>query len=386
MIQRPLDIGYLKKLLDLFPVTAILGPRQCGKTTLSQLLEADHLFDLENPADMAKLDNPKLLLEPLEGLIIIDEVQRMPDLFPLLRYLVDKYPKQKYLILGSASRRLLRQSSESLAGRIGYLELGGFRVTDLPPDRWRALWIRGGFPRSYLAETESDSLVWRRNFISTFLERDIPQLGISIPSHTLRRFWVMIAHYHGQILNYSELSRSFGISDMTARKYIEILQGTFMLRVLQPWYENISKRLVKSPKIYLRDSGLLHALLGFQDEQQILGHPKLGASWEGFALEATCRMLNKSNEEFFFWRTHSGAELDLYWQEGGRAFGIEFKYTDAPSMTRSMVSVITDLRLAHLWVVYPGSDSYRLHEKITVLPLNKFAAEYREEAGSAPEL
>ncbi len=369
MVERNQDVQAVAKLIATFPVTAILGPRQCGKTTLARSFKADHLFDLENPRDAARLDQPQLALENLTGLIVIDEIQRMPDIFPLLRFLVDRGENQKFLILGSASRDLIQQSSETLAGRIAYYQLGGFRLSDIGSKKMTALWLRGGLPRSFLAETDEESLIWRRQYISTFLERDIPQLGITIPARTLRRFWTMLSHYHGQILNYSELGRSFGVSDMTVRRYCEILEGAFMIRLLQPWAVNIGKRIVRRPKLFLLDSGLFHALMSVETMIQLQSTPKLGASWEGFALESICRVLNREDQEIYFWRTHSGSELDLLWQWGGMNWGVEFKYQDAPRLTRSMKAAMEDLTLAGLWVIYPGRTSYRLAEKILVLPL-----------------
>jgi predicted AAA+ superfamily ATPase len=369
VVNRTDERRKLGLLMETFPVVAIVGPRQCGKSTLARTFDAAHFFDLENPRDLARLDQPQLALEGLTGLIVIDEIQRAPDLFPLLRYLVDHHPEQQYLILGSASRDLLRQSSETLAGRIAYHELGGLGLQDLGPERWRDLWVRGGMPRSVLATSEAGSSLWRQQYISTFLERDIPQLGIQIPASTLRRFWTMICHYHGQILNYSELARSFGISDMTVRRYLEILEGTFMIRLLQPWHVNIGKRLVKRPKLYLRDSGLFHSLLSIDSFPQLATHNKLGASWEGFALETAIRAIGKRSEEFSFWATHSGAEVDLFWQHAGRNLAVEVKYADAPRLTPSMKSALDDLELDHLWVLYPGDRSYPLAENITVLPL-----------------
>lgn len=377
MIERKKDLAEIQKLLGIFPVTAILGARQCGKTTLAKQLETRHYFDLENPLDLARLDHPQLALEHLEGLIVIDEVQRKPELFPLLRYLVDNHPRQKYLILGSASKDLIRQSSESLAGRIAYHYLGGFTIHDIGVSHWRELWARGSFPRSFLASDEEASRLWRENYVATFLERDIPQLGISIPARTLRRFWIMLSHYHGQIANYSEIAQSFGISDMTVRTYTDILEGTFMLRLLQPWYGNIGKRVVKRPKIFLRDSGILHTLLSIQSLEQLMSHPKLGASWEGFALETACRAIGKRDQEYFFWRTHAGAELDLFWQDGGENWGIEIKYMDAPVLTKSMKNAISDLELSHLWIIYPGKEEYQLASEITVLPLEKIPENWR---------
>jgi uncharacterized protein len=369
LIPRTQDFQAVSKLLATFPVTAILGPRQCGKTTLARLFRADHSFDLENPRDLARLEQPQLALEDLRGLIVIDEIQRLPDLFPLLRYLVDRGADQRYLILGSASRDLLRQSSETLAGRVAFHQLGGFRVSDVGPENITTLWVKGGLPRSFLASTEEESLVWRRQYISTFLERDIPQLGITIPARTMRRFWTMLSHYHGQILNHSDLARSFGVSDMTVRRYCEILEGAFMIRLLQPWTANVGKRVVRRPKLYLRDSGLLHALLSLESLGQLQSSPTLGASWEGFALEVVGRMLDREDHEVYFWRTHAGAELDLFWQWGGRAWGVECKYQDAPRLTRSMKAAMEDLELAGLWVVYPGRAAYRLAENIWVVPV-----------------
>jgi len=369
LIDRKTDRATLAKLMSVFPVTAILGPRQCGKTTLARKLAADSYFDLENPQDLARLEQPQLALEDLTGIIVIDEIQRLPDLFPLLRYLVDQGTKRKFVILGSASRDLIRQSSESLAGRIGYFQLGGFHLSDIDPGNIKILWQRGGLPRSFLAASYNESLLWRNQYVTTFLERDIPQLGITIPARTLRRFWTMLSHYHGQILNYAELGRSFGVSDMTVRKYCDILEGTFMVRILQPWSVNIGKRLVKRPKLYLRDSGLFHALLSIETPEQLHASPRLGASWEGFALDCVSRTLDKEDGELYFWHTHAGAELDLFWQAEGRNWGVEFKYEDAPRLTRSMKTAVEDLELERLWVVYPGKAAYRLTEKVQVLPL-----------------
>jgi uncharacterized protein len=379
MVDRKLDRGKIAQLVKMFPVAAILGPRQCGKTTLARAMNADHYFDLENPQDAARLEQPQLALEDLKGLVVIDEIQRVPELFPLLRYMADQDKKRRFVILGSASRDLIRQSSESLAGRIAYYYLGGFRLQDVGSANMKKLWLRGGLPRAFLASSDESSLLWRNQYITTFLERDIPQLGITIPARTLRRFWLMISNYHGQILNYAELGRSFGVSDMTVRRYCDILEGTFMVRILQPWFANISKRIVKQPKLYLRDSGLFHALLSIEKQDQLYASPKLGASWEGFALECVCRVLGKDDTEVYFWHTHGGAELDLYWQHAGQNWGVEFKYEDAPRMTRSMQSAIEDLKLTRLWVVYPGNASYDLAKNIQVLPLSAIGAEWNYE-------
>ena len=371
MISRPKDLSALSALMETFPVTAILGPRQAGKTTLAREFKADHVFDLENPRDAALFAEPQLALEALSGLIVIDEIQRCPDLFPLIRYLVDHRNDQKYLILGSASRDLIRQSSESLAGRIGYHELAGFLLEDVGTDAWRTLWLRGGLPRSFTAPSDQKSQLWREQYISTFLEQDIPQLGISIPAPTLRRFWTMLCHYHGQLINYSEFSRSFGVSDMTIRKYLDILEGVFMVRLLQPWHTNLGKRLVKSPKLYIRDSGLFHSLLSIESEHTLASHNKLGASWEGFALETAARHLGKRNEKLSFWRTHTGAEVDLLWQSRGKNRAIEVKYSSAPKLSKSMISAFGDLELEHLWVLYPGDKTYPLAPNISALPLSE---------------
>ncbi|MFC1807573.1 ATP-binding protein [Candidatus Omnitrophota bacterium] len=369
LIKRKNDIQDIKKHVSLFPVTAILGPRQCGKTVLANQLNFKHYFDLENPRDAAQLDNSQISLEDLKGLIVIDEIQRAPDIFKIIRYLVDTNPSQKYLILGSASRDLIRQSSESLAGRIGYYQLGGFTLCDIGKENLQKLWLRGGFPRSYLTISSKKSFLWLENYITTFLERDIPQLGISVPARALRKFWTMISHYHAQILNHSEVARSFGISDMTVKKYINILEGTFMIRILQPWNTNTKKRLIKRPKIYIRDSGIFHSLMSIGSKNELLSHNKLGASWEGFALECVARSLHKRDEELYFWQTHAGAELDLFWQDKGKNWGIEFKYADAPKITKSMRISSNDLDLCHLWIVYPGKKSYRLEKNISVITL-----------------
>ncbi|NOX90429.1 MAG: ATP-binding protein [Calditrichaeota bacterium] len=367
MIDRPIDRRKITQLIEQFPVTVIVGARQTGKTTLARQFHADYYFDLENPRDLVRLDNPQLTLEDLQGLIVIDEIQRRPEIFPVLRYLVDKNPKQKYLILGSASRDLIKQSSETLAGRIAYFKLEGFRLSDIGPKNRKKLWLRGGLPPSFLANSDQQSFVWRQHYITAFLERDLPQLGIRIPAQTLRRFWMMLSHYHGQILNYSEIGRSFGISDMTVRKYVEILEGTFMIKTLWPWHANLKKRLVKRPKLYFQDSGLFHALMSIETMEQLMGHPKLGASWEGFALNTFCRILQKEESEYFFWATHAGAELDLYWQQGGNNFGAEFKFTDAPTLTKSMKIAMEDLNLDFLYVIYPGKTSYRLSDNVLVV-------------------
>lgn len=371
-IQRQPELKILKNLLKDNPIVAILGPRQCGKTTLSlQFSNSWHsdvtIFDLEDARDIQRLADPFLALEGLKGLVIIDEIQRLPNLFPTLRVLVDRSKETKYLILGSASRDLIRQNSESLAGRISYFEIGGFSLEEV--GKVERLWIRGGFPRSYLAFSEAASYKWRQDFIATFLERDIPQLGLKIPAKSLRTFWGMLAHYHGQIFNASEIGRSLGVSQHTAQRYLDLLSGTFMVRQLQPWYYNTKKRLIKRPKIYFRDTGILHALLSLEEKKDVLSHPKLGASWEGFALEEAIKGIGLREEEAFFWGVHTGAELDLVFEKRGKLYGIEAKYLQAPSLTPSMRFALKGLSLKHLWVVYPGKEKYSLSRDITVIPL-----------------
>ena len=366
-LPRPRELEAVRAGLRRAPVTALLGPRQCGKTTLAQSLKAEHFFDLEDPRSLARLDEPQTALEGLTGTVVIDEVQRKPDLFPLLRVLADRQLATRYLLLGSASPDLVKEVSESLAGRVAYHDLGPLAVDETGVREWRKLWLRGGFPRSYLADEDTASALWREDFIRSYLERDVPALGISIPAETLRRFWVMVSHYHGQVLNLSELGRSFGVSDHTVRRYLEILTGTFMIRLLPPWHANVGKRLVKAPKLYIRDSGLFHALHTIATPLQLESHPKLGASWEGFAMEQAIRLTGVAHPHF--WRTHTGAELDLVWQAHGALWGMEFKYQDAPGMTRSIRAVMRDLPLQHLWIVYPGPDRYRIDKAVTVLPV-----------------
>jgi hypothetical protein len=331
------------------------------------------MFDLENPVDMRRLEAPLQALERLTGLVVIDEVQRRPDLFELLRVLVDRPDDPtRFLLLGSASPDLVRGVSESLAGRIGFVDLAAFDLSEVGTAERDRLWLRGGFPRSFLAGDDSASFAWRQDFIRTFLERDIPALGITIPAETLRRFWTMVAHYHGQIWNAAQLARSLGTSENTVRRYLDILAGAFMVRVLPPWFENLAKRQIKAPKVYLRDSGLLHALLQLDSFREVQGHPKLGASWEGFALEQIVTAFE--TRDLYYWATHGGAELDLFVRRGGKRYGFELKYADAPGSTRSMRVALEDLRLEHLWVVYPGDREYPLDQSITVLPVASLRA------------
>jgi len=377
MLQRHIDYAEIKKRLATYKVTALLGPRQSGKTTLARQFQADHYFDLENPIDLARFQNPQLTLERCRGLIVIDEVQRKPELFPLIRFLVDTYREQHYLILGSASRDLIQQSSESLAGRISHYTLLGFRTTDVGLAEIERLWLLGYLPPSFLAKDDEISYQWREDYMRTFLERDIPALGIRISAETLRRFWQMVSHYHGNIINFSEIGRSFGIADTTVRSYIDILVGTFMVRTLQPWHINIGKRLVKRPKLYFHDSGIFHSLLAIETQEALYRHPKLGSSWEGFALDCVWRSIGKPDENAYFWATHSGAEVDLFWQHNGKHWACEFKFADAPTLTQSMLSALTTLELEKLWVIYPGNTRYPIHEKVEVLPL-KDIQEYWE--------
>lgn len=371
-IARSSLVQRVKGSLRQFPVTLLVGPRQCGKTTLARALggSAVAYFDLEDPESPLRPEVAKRVLEPLKGLIVIDEFQRQPKLFELLRVLADR-PRTgaRFLILGSASPELVRGASESLAGRVGYCEMSGFDVSEISLQRQPVLWLRGGYPRSMLARSDADAFAWRQSFVQTFLERDIPQLGIRVPAQALMRFWTMLAHYHGQIWNAAELARSMGVGENAVRHYLDVLSGAFMVRQLQPWFENVGKRLVKSPRIYLRDSGLLHLLLRLPTRRDVLSHPKLGASWEGFALEQVIRLLNADREAFFY-RTHAGAELDLLIVRGSQRFGFEFKYQDAPEATKSMHTALADLKLQRLYVVYPGERSYSLDERIRVVPLS----------------
>lgn len=376
MITRERDREAIDTYRSIFPVVGLVGPRQCGKTTLARQLGAQHHFDLEDSRDYEALANPMLALEPLEGLIVLDEIQRMPELFPALRVLVDQDPnfqRRQFVILGSASPDLLMRSGETLAGRVGYIEMGGFRLSDVSAEAERTLWFRGGLPRSFLAPSHAASTLWLENYVRTFVERDLPQLGLQLAPSQIRQFWGMLAHNHGGILNLAELGRSFGRSETTVKRYVAQLQDAMAIRLLQPWHSNAGKRLVQRPKIYLRDTGVLHRLLGIETPEQLSRHPKIGASWEGFALEQILRMLPSHVRDVHFWATHSGAELDLLWESGGHRYGIEFKYGDAPKLTRSMRSALDDLGLERLWVVCPAGKGYRLTESVEVVPLSAWA-------------
>ena len=372
--------GYYQQVqasLASFRVTALLGPRQCGKTTLARAFAGppDACFDLEDPLDLARLEAPRQTLGALTGLVVIDEIQRRPDLFPLLRVLADREgTPARFLILGSASLDLVKGVSESLAGRVGFVDLSGFDGTEVGFDRLDALWLRGGFPESFLSDSNEASLRWRQQFIRTFLTRDIPQLGITIPSEQLYRFWLMIAHYHGQSWNASEIAGSLGINYKTAQHYLDILTGSFMIRSLPTWTENVGKRVRKAPKIYLRDSGVFHALQRIHSMQDLQAHPKLGASWEGLALEHVLRVLRVEPGEAFHWGTHGGAELDLVLVRGRQRRGFEFKYADAPRTTKSMRVALDDLKLERLYVIYPGDTNYALDDRIHVVGLRHVAA------------
>lgn len=379
MIERLDLLSEVEANLADFPVVLLLGPRQCGKTTLARELAQRHhahYFDLEDPECPLKPENASILLRDLDGMVVVDECQRMPKLFELLRVLADRRPlPARFLLLGSAALDLVRGVSESLAGRVAFVPMSGFNLAEVGTSHWQRLWVRGRFPDSFLAPDEARSLSWRQNFMQSFLERDIPQLGIRVPAAMLRRFWTMLAHWHGQTWNASELARTLEASQTATRRYLDILTGSFMVRQLPPWFENVGKRLVKAPKLYFRDTGLLHALLGLRDADQVFAHPRMGFSWEGFALEETLIRL-KAESEAYYYKTHGGAELDLLIDRGGHRYGFEFKFRDAPSTTHSMHVVIKDLKLKRLFVVYPGVTRYPLAEKIEALPLKDIEADF----------
>ncbi|MBI4737259.1 MAG: ATP-binding protein, partial [candidate division NC10 bacterium] len=356
-------------------MVALVGPRQSGKTTLARQLvpsESLNYFDLEDPASLARLDEPTTALAGLRGVVVIDEVQRRPDLFPVLRVFADRTPlPARFLVLGSASPALLRQSSESLAGRLETIILSGFSLVEVGVAAQTRHWVRGGFPRAFLARSLAESLAWRKQFIQTFLERDLPQLGVTIPAPALLRFWTMLAHMHGQVWNAAEPARSLGVGEPTVRRYLDLLTGLFLVRQLPPWHENLGKRQVKAPKVYFRDSGMLHQFLGIRSEKELLAHPKCGASWEGYALEETLKAVRP--DEAYFWATYQGAELDLFLLKNGRRLGVEFKRMDAPTLTPSMRIALKDLRLEGLVVLHPGTASYPLGEHGRVMSLAALA-------------
>ncbi len=366
MIERLKEHETLRRLIARHPVVGIIGARQVGKTTLARSFvrtthEPYSFFDLENSEDLARLSDPLFTLKKLKGLIVIDEVQRLPGIFSALRVLVDRpRPSARFLVLGSASPKLLRQSSETLAGRIFYHEVTGFGVDEVGIGNHERLWVRGGFPRSYLDRTADGSLEWRQEFITTFLERDLPQLGIAFPAITMRRFWNMLAHCHGQIWNSSEFGRAFGVADTTVRRYLDALVAAMVIRTLQPWHENITKRQVKSPKIYLSDSGLLHALLNMTTLHDLEGHPKIGASWEGFVINQIIRHLRIRAEECYFWATHAGSELDLLVIRGNRRLGFEIKRSSSPQPTPSIRHAMADLKLNRLNIIHAGDETFEM--------------------------
>ena len=375
MVKRENLVREVRSALKRSRAVGLIGPRQCGKTTLARQLvsaESPNYLDLEDPSSIARLDEPMTALRNLKGLVVIDEVQRRPDLFPVLRVLADRKPlPARFLVLGSASPELLRQSSESLAGRIETIAMSGFSMSEAGRDAHMRHWLRGGFPPSFLARTNTDSLAWRKNFIQTFLERDLPQWGIGTPATALLRFWTMLAHYHGQMWNAADPARSLCVSEPTVRRYLDILSGVFMVRQLLPWHANLKKRQVKAPKIYFRDTGLLHYLLGIRSEKDLLGHPKSGASWEGYVIEETIKAIEP--EEACYWATHGGAEIDLVLVKDGRLLGVECKRMDAPRMTPSMGTALQDLKLEQIAVVYPGTKRYSLGERVAAVPLEAVA-------------
>jgi len=372
MIKRNTINEAIKTALKRSRVTILVGPRQCGKTTLArEFLDPDSVnyFDLEDPFSLTRLDEPMTALEPLQGLVVIDEIQRRPDLFPILRVLTDrKNNPAKFLILGSASGELLRQTSESLAGRTEKISISGFSLPEVGASSEFDLWLRGGYPLSYLADTDSDSLVWRKNFIQTLLERDFPQWGVKVPAQTLLRFWTMLAHYHGQTWNAAEPARALGVGENTMRRHLDLLTDALVIRQLQPYFANIGKRQVKSPKVYVRDSGILHQLLGIETAKTLLTHPKIGASWEGFVIEQVLGL--EPHDEAFFWATHQGAEMDLVLRRGTQLLGIECKRADSPRMTPSIRHALTDLGLAKVAIIYPGKKRIPIAEDTEAVPFH----------------
>lgn len=383
-IRRDDLLRRLKTSVKRSRVTALVGPRQCGKTTLARQLVSPgsvNYFDLEDPASLARLAQPETALRGLRGLVVIDEIQRRPDLFPVLRVLADRAPlPARFLVLGSASPELLRQSSESLAGRVETVGISGFGLSETGVKSHARLWLRGGFPPSYLARSETDSLAWRKNFVQTFLERDLRQWGINVPPAALMRFWAMLAHYHGQTWNAAEPARALGISEPTVRTYLDILSGIFMVRQLKPWHASLKKRQVKAPKIYFRDTGLLHQMLGLRTEKELFMHPRYGASWEGFIIEEAIKAAEP--DEVYYWGTHGGAELDLLLVKNGRLLGVECKREDAPRLTPSMTTALKDLALERIAVIYPGEKRYSLHARVEAVPFAAVAGGIKEVFGT----
>ncbi len=377
LINREFALTHVSRILRVHPGSAILGPRQCGKTTLARIFTQNQpkvsFFDLERHKDRRLLENAESVLMNTQGTVVIDEIQRMPELFETLRVVMDQPQcNSKFLLLASVSPTLIKGVSESLAGRVGMMDLGGFSIHEVAQHvAWQSLWYRGGFPRSTLAQDDSDSVVWRDNFVTTFLERDVPQFGYLIPPDTLRRFWTMLAHYHGQVWNGAEFARAIGQNENTARRYLDILSSAFMVRVVTPWFENLKKRQIKSPKIYIRDCGLLHSLLELDSPQALFAHPKVGASFEGLAVEQIINRLQSRN--IYFWGTHGGAELDLLIHVGGKRYGFEIKYSDKVGTTRSMRTAINDLQLEHLWIVHPGIENYQLDNTISAVSIEQIS-------------
>lgn len=371
IVPRPALVEAVDTALARNPIVILTGPRQSGKTTLARgfVPEASiNTFDLEDPTSLARLEAPMTALESLEGIVVLDEVQRRPDLFPVLRVLADRGDvNARFLILGSASGDLLRQSSESLAGRVERISIGGFTLSEVGLDGLTDLWLRGGFPRSFLATSEVDSVSWRQQFIQTLLERDLPQWGVRVPATALGRFWAMVAHYHGQTWNAAEAARSLGVATSTSQRYLDLLTDALVIRQLRPWHANLKKRQVRSPKVYVRDSGLLHKLLGIDDQHALLHHPKLGASWEGFVIEQV--LASVAHDDASFWATHQGAEIDLLLRRGDRLYGVECKRTDAPTVTRSIRTALDDLSLERVAVLYPGKRRYPLSDQVEAVPL-----------------
>lgn len=373
MIERTLDKRLLAEALTESPVVLLTGPRQAGKSTLARTVvapEDKNVFDLEDPRDLNRLSEPTLILPELRGTVIIDEAQRQPELFPILRVLVDEDPRPgRFLILGSASPDLVGLASESLAGRVHLIELGGLRASDLEPEDDARLWLRGGLPRSFTSASDTSSQRWRDNYISTFLERDLANLGIRIPATTMRRFWTMLAHFHAQRWNGAELARGLGVSQPTVRRYLDALTDALVVRQVQPWLANVAKQQVRSPKVFLRDSGLLHRLLGIGDRNDLLGHPKVGASWEGFVVEQLLAL--PGVRAGWHWASHGGAEIDLLLDIGTERIGVEIKRTDRPTLTPSMRTALDDLELAKVIVVHAGSDRYPLADGVTAVPASE---------------
>ncbi|PIP05516.1 MAG: hypothetical protein COX52_11570 [Syntrophobacterales bacterium CG23_combo_of_CG06-09_8_20_14_all_48_27] len=376
-MKRTQLLSKIERALKRNRVVVLLGPRQCGKTTMARELvdvASPNYFDLEDPVSLTRLDAPMTAMQSLNGLVVIDEVQRRPDLFPILRVLADRNPlPARFLILGSASPLLLKQSSESLAGRVEIISMSGFGLEEVGAEVQARHWLRGGFPLSYLARSEADSVAWRKNFVQTFLERDLPQLGVRIPATTLLRFWTMVAHYHGQVWNAAEPARSLSMGETSVRRYLDLLTDVFMIRQLPPWFANTTKRQIKAPKVYFRDSGLLHYLLGIRSEKDLLSHPKSGASWEGYVIDEVLRVVEP--EEAYFWGTHGGAEVDLLLRKDGKMVGVECKRLDAPRLTPSMRAALSDLGLERIVVIYPGERRYTLAEQVEAVPLSFIARE-----------